>query len=173
MITIPPEWQNLARHKVKEILEEVALSSSLKAPVPIDEVIESYLGDVQLVVSMDEIFPEGVSAFATKDMRLGWMIVINGREPVVRQRFSAAHELAHITVAPKHRKKEYCSHHSDDWVEKLCDRFAGDILMPDTLLRAFYRSTPSPYLSEVANHFKVSRQVAEIQLVRLGLPFTA
>ncbi len=172
MNTIPPEWQNLARHKVNEILEEVGLGYPLKAPVPINEVIESYLGDVQLVTIMDEIFPEGVSAFATKDMSLGWMIVINGREPLVRQRFSAAHELAHITVAPKYRKKEYCSHHSDDWVEKLCDRFAGDILMPDTLLLNFYRSNPLPYLTQVANHFKVSRQVAEIQLGRRGLPFT-
>src|SRR3989344_2907193 len=124
----------------------------MNAPVPINDVIETYLGDVQLVVSMDEIFPEGVSAFATKDMILGWMIVVNGREPLVRQRFSAAHELAHIAVLPHQQKKEYCSHNSGDWIEKLCDRFAGDILMPDALVLNFYQSTPLPYLREVANH---------------------
>jgi Zn-dependent peptidase ImmA (M78 family) len=173
MTTIPPAWRNLAKNKAKEILEEVALGSPMKAPVPIHDIIEAYVGDVQVVVSMDEIFPEGVSAFATKDMNLGWVVVINGREPLVRQRFSAAHELAHIALFVNQPKKVFCSHRSDDWFEKLCDRFAGDILMPDRLILDFYRSTPSPYLGEVANYFKVSRQVAGIQLGRLGLPFSA
>ncbi len=171
MTTIPPEWRNLAKYKVNEILKEVSSSYPLKAPVPINEVIESYLGDVQLVVSMDEIFPEGVSAFATKDMSFGWVIVVNGREPIARQRFSAAHELAHIAVLTHQGKREFCSHHSGDWIEKLCDRFAGDILMPDALVEDFYELNPEPYLSQVASHFKVSRQVAQIQLSRLGLPF--
>ncbi|MGH7141218.1 MAG: ImmA/IrrE family metallo-endopeptidase [Minisyncoccia bacterium] len=168
----PPEWQNAAKHKANAILMEVFFDCPLKAPVPIDEIIEAYVGDVQIVVSFDSIFPEGVSAITSKDMYRGWLIIINGREPVYRQRFSLAHELGHITVLPHQRLKEYCSDRSDDWVEKLCDRFAGDILMPDMLLRRMYRTTPVPHLDYVATYFKVSRQVAEIQLKRRGFSFT-
>ncbi len=169
---IPDEWQNYAKNKVDEILGEVKDSCSLRAPVPIREVIESYVGDVHMVVSMDsKLFPEGVSAFSTKDMNLGWIVVVNATETVDRQRFSAAHELAHIALFKNQASKVFCSLDSRDWYEKLCDQFAGDILMPEALVGEIYRSTPSPYLEDIAKAFRVSRPVAEIQLKRLRLPF--
>ena len=164
-------WTIYAKNKVNEILAEVADSLSLKTPIPIKEVIERYVGDVQIVERMDIDFPPGVSAFSTKDMQTGWVIAVNPREPTERQRFSLAHELAHIVLILNQPKKIYCSHESKGWDEKLCDRFAGDILMPEAMIRDLYKSTPSPYIEDVAKMFKVSRDVAKIQLGRLGLPF--
>ena len=169
---IPDKWQAYAKNKVDEILEEATDSCSLRTPVPITEIIESYVGDVHMIVSMNSnLFPEGVSAFSIKDMTVGWMIVVNALEIVERQRFSAAHELAHIVLFKNQASKVFCSQNSRGWDEKLCDRFAGDILMPETLVREIYRSISSPYLEDIAKTFKVSRPVAEIQLKRMGLPF--
>jgi Zn-dependent peptidase ImmA (M78 family) len=166
------EWQDRSKRKAEEILREVNDFSPLSLPIPIQEVIESYLGDVQYVTSMNDDFPEGVSAFAKKDMNVGWIVVVNGKESVERQRFSAAHELGHIVLIENQAKKVFCSGESKSWDEKVCDCFAGDILMPETTVRKLYEGKPSPFLNDVAKTFKVSRQVAEIQLKRLGLPFT-
>jgi Zn-dependent peptidase ImmA (M78 family) len=172
-MSIPEEWKNLCDNKVKEILREVADSSPLKAPIPITEIIDSYIVDVNIVTSMDYNFPEGVSAFAKKDMDYGWIIVINGKETVERQRFSAAHELGHIVTLKNQENKVYCSRESHGWVEKMCDRFAGDILMPETIVRKLCEGKPFLFIGDVAKTFKVSIQVAEIQMKRLGLPFAS
>ncbi len=169
---IPDEWQIKAKNKVDEIFSEVKDYCDIKAPIPIKDIIELYLGDVQCVVkSTDGLFPEGVSAFSTKDMNFGWIIVVNGRESPERQRFSAAHELGHIVLLTNQSKTVYCSRDGVGWDEDLCDRFAGDILMPEAMIREIYKTNPRPYVEDLAKLFKVSRTVAEIQLKRFGLPF--
>jgi Zn-dependent peptidase ImmA (M78 family) len=171
-MSIPDNWQNYAKSKVEEILQEIKDSSGLKVPIPISEIIESYLGDVHCVVRMDDdLFPEGVSAFSTKDMTVGWIIVVNGRETPERQRFSAAHELAHIVLFKTNPKTVFCSNDKKRWDERLCDQFAGDILMPENMVRGLYKLNVVPFVEDIAKSFKVSRQVAEIQLKRLGLSF--
>ncbi len=168
---IPPEWRSKAKNTANEVIVEYYESNPLKVPVPIHDVIESRLCDVQVVVSYDSsVFAEGISAFARKEMDIGWIIAVNGNECVERQRFSAAHELAHILLMPNSRKVEYCSD-SDEWVERLCDFFAGHILMPEAFVRLYYEKHPIPYLEDIARFFKVSRDVARIQLSFLGLPF--
>ena len=116
---IPEEWLPREQNVVNEILSEAKDYGLYKAPIPIGEIIESYLGDVHCVVKMEsKLFPEGVSAFSTKDMNIGWIIVINGRECTERQRFSAAHELAHIVLFKNHAKTVYCSHGGRGWDEE-------------------------------------------------------
>jgi len=73
-----PEWLTTAKNKANEILEDFASGSPLKVPVPINDLIEEYLGDVSLVVRQDLPFSEGVSAFSRKDMGIGWIVAING-----------------------------------------------------------------------------------------------
>ncbi len=165
-------WQNLAKHKADEILEEVSSSFPLKAPVPITDIMEEYVGDVQIVISTDYAFPDSVSALCKKDMDVGWLILVNGKEPSVRQRFSIAHELAHIALFTYQPNTMYCSHNVNDWMEDVCDQFAGHILMPESLVREYYQSISRPQLWEIATAFKVSRVVAQIELQYLGLPFT-
>jgi Zn-dependent peptidase ImmA (M78 family) len=172
---IPDEWLPREQNIVNEILKEAKDSGLLKTPIPIKDIIESYLGDVHCVAKTgrEYPFPEGVSAFSTKDMQNGWIIVANGNESVERQRFSIAHELAHIVLFKNQSKTVYCSRDGRGWDEDLCDRFAGDILMPEIMVREIYKSTPTPYIEDIARTFRVSRPVAEIQLKKLGLPFAA
>jgi len=170
---IPDSWKILAKNKVNEILNEVSGCLTLKTPIPIKSVVESYLGDVHIVthITSDVSFPEGVSAFSTKDMVYGWIIAINGRECIERQRFSLAHELAHIVLNLNQAKTVYCSRDGRGWDEDLCDQFAGDILIPENMIRRMYETNPKPFIGDIAKSFKVSWPVAEIQLKRLGLPF--
>lgn len=170
---IPDNWQVTAKNKVNEILEESKSSGLFKTPIPIREIIETYLGDVHCVVKMTgELFPEGVSAFSTKDMNIGWIIAVDGRESTERQRFSVAHELAHIVLFKNQAKTVYCSRDGNGWDENLCDQFAGDILMPEAMVRELYKSGGTVYIEDVTRMFRVSRPVAEIQLKRLHLPFS-
>lgn len=164
------QWKNLSKHKAKEILKEVQ-GPLFKPPILIKKVITAYLGDVIIMSSCDRDFPEGVSAFSQKDMDLGWFIIVNGKESIERQRFSAAHELGHIVLIQNQPSRVFCSNEKDSWIEKLCDRFAGDILMPDEAIMDLYRSSPSICLEEMASVFRVSNQVAEIQMEHLGVPF--
>ena len=171
MSSTSSEWQNLAKNKASEILKEVKDSLQFNIPIPIKDIIDSYLVDVCIRSVTDFDFPEGVSAFSQKDMNLGWLIIVNGKECIERQRFSAAHELGHIVLFPNSPSKVFCSQDNKNWDEKVCDSFAGDILMPEEMIHDIYQTNPSPLLEDIAKKFKVSRQVAEIQLKRLGLPF--
>lgn len=165
-----PEWQAKAKHKAKEILKEYAETRELKIPIPIQEVIESYFPDVNYIVSEDDVFPEGVSAFASRDITIDWLIVVNANECVERQRFSSAHELGHMSLITNTAKEVHCSTDKGSWEEKLCDMFAGHILMPEEFVLSYYETHPSPYVEDIARYFKVSTQVAKIELESLGLP---
>ena len=166
-------WKIYTKNKVNEVLNEVSGCLTLKTPIPIKSVAELYLGDVNIVthISAELGFPDGVSAFSTKDMNNGWIIAINGRECIERQRFSLAHELAHIVLNLNLAPKVYCSRDGRGWDEDLCDQFAGDILMPENMVRTMYQTNPKPFIGDIAKAFKVSWPVAQIQLKRLGLPF--
>lgn len=61
-----------------------------------------------------------------------WLIVLNGAEPITRQRFSLAHELKHVL---DHRFVDvlYRGVRGADrarWIEQVCDYFAACLLMP-------------------------------------------
>lgn len=172
MSSIPLEYRNKAKTKAEEILAEFFETHSVMAPIPVEDVIEEYLGDVQFVTVGKENFADGVSAFTRKDMELGWIVAINELECVERQRFSSAHELGHIVLIPPELDEiVYCSTDKSNWVERACDAFAGHLLMPERAVRAYCKINPMPYLEDIARAFKVSRQVAEIQLRIFGLVF--
>jgi Zn-dependent peptidase ImmA (M78 family) len=93
------QWNNLSKHRSVEILGEV-YGETLKLPVLIKDVISKYLVDVEIQSRTDFPLGEHASAFSTRDPEIGWLIVLNGNEHILRQRFSAAHELAHIVLVP-------------------------------------------------------------------------
>lgn len=167
---IPEQWKNLSKNRAHQILKEV-YGESLNLPVIIKDVITKYLGDVEIHSRFDFPFKRGVSAFSTRDPERGWFIVLNANECIVRQKFSAAHELGHIVLVPNEPEIVYHSEDNESWVEKLCDRFAGDILVPEPAVRNVYQYEPFPFVEDIARLFQVSRQVAKIQLEHLELPF--
>ena len=99
-----------------------------------------------------------------------WLIVLNGAEPRVRQRFSSAHELKHIL---DHRFDEliYGSFSLADRhviVEQICDYFAGCLLMPRPWLKSTY-ANGLQHLPELARRFDVSQAAMQVRLNQIGM----
>ena len=161
----------LAKRMSNDILSEIGNSISLSVPIPIRRVAEMYVGDVEITSIPFRRKLEGISAFTRKDMERGWLIVLDASEPWRRRRFSLAHELGHIVLFPERHDPVFHNSKRRDWKEKMCNRFAGDILMPDDLVRAYYWLHHMPFVESVAEYFDVSPSVAGIQLEHLRLPF--
>jgi Zn-dependent peptidase ImmA (M78 family) len=99
-----------------------------------------------------------------------WLIMLNGAEPAVRQRFSLAHELKHIL---DHRFVDvlYRGVRREDrarWTEQVCDFFAGCLLMPRPWVKRAY-TTGTQRLSALARRFHVSEAAMQVRLSQIGL----
>lgn len=102
-----------------------------------------------------------------------WLVLLNGAEPIVRQRFSLAHEFKHII---DHRLIDllYSSIPASDrhvFIERICDYFAGCVLVPEAWIKQAHASgIERP--GDLASHFQVSRTAVHIRLrqTRLSTP---
>jgi len=99
-----------------------------------------------------------------------WTIAINAKEPLVRQRFSLAHEFKHILdnkfIDLLYPDTPTMSSH--DRAESVCDYFAGCLLVPKVHLRqAWTEGIQLP--SDLARHFDVSVAAIEVRLNQTGL----
>lgn len=81
-------------------------------------------------------------------------IILNKKEPSNRKRFTCAHELAHILFYEKMLTTENID------VERLCDIFASNLLMPAKYLEKAFQDFELNFnfktLEEIINSFKVS-----------------
>lgn len=99
-----------------------------------------------------------------------WLIVVNGAEPVTRQRFSLAHEFKHIVdhrfadlIYSKFPEKERAAK-----IEQLCDYFAGCLLMPRPWVKRLYCSGQQ-HIPDLAQTFGVSQAAMTVRLSQIGL----
>lgn len=99
-----------------------------------------------------------------------WLIVLNGAEPITRQRFSLAHELKHVL---DHRFVDVLYRGVDAadrarWIEQVCDYFAACLLMPRPWIkRAYFSGTQDP--AQLAARFGVSQQAMQVRLNQIGI----
>ena len=99
-----------------------------------------------------------------------WLVVINGAEPKVRQRFSLAHELKHI-IDHNFADLIYSGIPAEDRhdrVEQICDYFAGCLLMPRPWVKRIWGSGVQ-HLPTLAQHFGVSQAAMQVRLNQIGL----
>lgn len=99
-----------------------------------------------------------------------WLIVLNGGEPLGRQRFSLMHEFKH---AIDHRFVDviYRGIPQDEqaaWIEQLCDFFASCVLMPRPWVKRVYTSG-TQRLVPLATRFGVSQTAMRVRLSQIGL----
>ncbi|MDZ7733876.1 MAG: ImmA/IrrE family metallo-endopeptidase [Acidimicrobiia bacterium] len=99
-----------------------------------------------------------------------WLVLLNGAEPIVRQRFSLAHEFKHIVDHRFHnllyRRIPKAERHQ--FVESLCDYFAGCLLVPKVWLRRAW-TTGVQRPDELARLFGVSQMAIQVRLAQTGL----
>jgi len=91
----------------------------------------------------------------------GFVIVINSSDPPVRQRFTMAHEIAHVLLADANM----------DSNEELCNWAAAEILMPERIFRSYAEPRkPSPEsVIALSNTFQVSLNAVITRLIDLDI----
>ncbi len=99
-----------------------------------------------------------------------WLVALNGAEPATRQRFSLAHELKHI-IDHRFAEVNFSGFPADEraaMVERICDFFAGCLLMPRPWVKSIYCGRIQD-LGELAEIFGVSQAAMAVRLSQIGL----
>jgi Zn-dependent peptidase ImmA (M78 family) len=136
--------------------------TGVEAP-PVPNEVVSELPRIR--IQSGELPTSGMSYWDGQD----WLICLNRREPITRQRFTLLHEFKHI-IDHNNAARLYTGgrQSSERQAEIAADYFAGCVLMPRTLLkRAWAAGVQSP--AAVARFFEVSERAAEVRLVQVGL----
>ncbi len=148
-----------------------------EAPVNVARIIR----DLGIQYSVEPMAPEQSGYIQHSGGQ--YRITVNSNESSQRQRFTAAHELAHYLL---HRdmlaERGALSRHNDTLFDGIdnpyppfrssheveANRLAAEIIMPKDAVSAAY-SRPADNVQEVADKFGVSRRAMEIRLKILGL----
>jgi Zn-dependent peptidase ImmA (M78 family) len=155
MTTIPAEYQ--------------ALFAPFMQEPPVD-VLACAAAVGLSIYSVD--LPHGVSGMLKRKADDSFECYVDGSEPSVRQRFTAAHELGHFVL---HRDSIGATHKDNyrlraegmtNWQETQANQFAADLLMPHDLI-AIAMEHGTTNVRDLARLFKVSEIAMSI---RLGLP---
>ena len=114
--------------------------------------------------------PAGVSGCIRRNADGSYEIFYNGNEPITRQRFTVAHELAHYLL----HKEQLADEHSENIMlrgsglsnrqETEANELAADILMPSEAVDHYIKTHKGFSLSDMAKDFGVSAQAMSIRL---------
>jgi Zn-dependent peptidase ImmA (M78 family)/transcriptional regulator with XRE-family HTH domain len=166
--SLPPEQQ--ARQLASAVRSLLGLGS---APIAdIDELIERFSGVDTAVLKL----PNSRDGFTATDPELNTtLIVVRACDVPERQRFSFAHELGHLLWKDGAKVHQLDDRRSPG--ERRSDSFARHLLAPQEGIQAWLadeRSDSGGVVDErtaalLARYFRVSFQVALIQLSELGL----
>lgn len=154
------EGLRLAELQASKLL---ALAGLKDGPVP--ESLIAALPKVQV----ERMSPAPVSG-ATHWSHGRWMILLNGSEPRVRQRFSLAHEFKHILDHPfiDVLYPDSATMTSAERGEQICDYFAACLLMPRLWIKRAWRKGEQSTRT-LANRFDVSQSAMSFRLRQIGL----
>jgi Zn-dependent peptidase ImmA (M78 family) len=99
-----------------------------------------------------------------------WVICLNIREPIGRQRFTLLHEYKHVIDHGRTSNlyRGGARNTPERQAEHAADYFAGCVLMPKRLVKHAW-SDGIQSIGELAAKFDVSEQAIEVGLVQLGL----
>lgn len=158
----------LTREEALRIAEHQALRFLELADVTFPPVPESVITELPRL-RVERLSPIPVSG-STHWVWPHWVIVLNGAEPITRQRFSLAHELKHV-LDDRFIHVLYNGVDERDraaWIEQVCDYFAGCLLIPRPWLKRAYTSGVQR-LPDLATRFGVSQAAMQVRLNQIGL----
>jgi Zn-dependent peptidase ImmA (M78 family) len=153
--------RRLTRLEARRIVERQAakllrLREAFEAPIP-EEVI-SHLPRIEVHRSYSLGSLSGVCHWEGNH----WRITVNARHALVRQRFTIAHEFAHVLDAPFKRVV------TPELAEELADYFAASFLMPKRLIKRAWGDGLQDTVA-LARHFNVSTKAMRWRLNELRL----
>lgn len=138
-----------ARSRAKEIWETLGES---KIPVRLQTIITA-LG---IPTRADHLEIDGV---CQTDQRGQFLIMYQEDAPVVRQRFTVAHELAHIALDHVTLDGSTSSHWSHKAQEAEANAFANELLLPSKDLKEFVKQK-NKTLDDIKKRYWISKAVA-------------
>ncbi|MBU2602665.1 MAG: ImmA/IrrE family metallo-endopeptidase [Actinobacteria bacterium] len=138
-----------ARAAAKKLLKDNRVE---EPPVPVELLARGQGFDPHLV-----LLPQGVDGRMVVD-RSAQMMEVAEDHPLVRQRFTIAHELGHRLLA--HHLRETSAQ------EEEAQAFANELLVPRDWLRRDLRSRPTPAIGVLAARYQVSTHVIFIAAER-------
>lgn len=104
-------------------------------------------------------------------------IVITYRksDPIHRKRFTVAHELAHCCIGDDFGDK-FIQFRNDlisrtDEIEIKCNTFAGELLIPEHIIKILHKGVPIFPLEKISKVFDVSQSVMAERLDILRIPY--
>ncbi len=156
MITIPAALDIVTKHQMKAPVRLIPITNELG-----------------IDVYSTQGWPDNLAGKLQRDSNApsGFAIYVNATHPIVRRRFTVAHEIAHFIL---HRNiideaitddALYRSGLSNS-IEAAANRLAADILMPWHLINGAVEAGASTLL-DLAHYFDVSQTA---MAVRLGVP---
>jgi Zn-dependent peptidase ImmA (M78 family) len=164
--------------KAAEILAKHRVT---KPPVPVERIARAEGAQVAF-----EPFEGELSGMLYRDPKGMNVVVVNSLNAKTRQRFTVAHEIAHLLLhdAPLQVDRPISVRFRDgrsglavDHDEIAANRFAAALLMPrewvvadaDRLLSRHPTLSDEAVVEELAERYAVSRQAMEFRLANLGL----
>lgn len=176
--------KNLQR-AIKEATKVLSLAHVKTAPVPVQNVAENWAHVVKQ--KLDEDISGMLVPLPDSADEKRWAIVVNSIHPKVRQRFTIAHELGHLILHGytsahadrnfKIRLRDSQSSEGSVTEEIEANRFAAELLMPESILRARLSDYSLEYapadesneqeLRKLAREFDVSTQALSIRLATI------
>lgn len=174
--------KELQGKKPIELLEEYDMSDII--PVDVNKLldkmhIKTYPIDYERIEKMPSIVPfvEQKGKILGTVMLNNDDIVITYRksDPIHRKRFTVAHELAHCCLGDNFGEK-FIQFRNDlvsnaDEMERKCNIFAGELLIPEHIIRNLHKSVNIFPLERLSQIFDVSESVMAKRLDILEIPY--
>lgn len=154
-----------ARHKTLALLKAAKIT---QAPVRLNEIyklVQEEFGAVIVPADESVVGKERDAMLVNRDGQL--IILYNKNRPVVRQRFSVAHEIGHLYFG--HVMGNSSAHHGyKNYDEQEANHFAAHLLMPTKFLRADIKARMKD-IDELAKRYEVSTDALWVQISSTGL----
>jgi predicted transcriptional regulator len=159
----------LTGYEVRHVLDRQAtrllkLSETFGPPVPVEAIASSL---PRVVVKSVEGLP---SSGRAQWNGAAWVLLIDAKEPKVRQRYSLAHELGHVIWHPlsAHVLRDTERNSASERIETACEYFAACLLMPRIWMKRAYFDNGIQDVPSLARLFGVSWVAMRVRLEQLG-----
>lgn len=119
----------------------------------------------------ERIANHSISSVLYNHPQYGWSILINEEKSDLQVRYAIAHELGHYFLHARSKgERLIVSFDGDRRVHELqADKFAGELLMPEKMLREAHGKMVIPVCSSLAKMFGVPEYIMRNRLEKLDL----
>ncbi len=169
--------KNISGETALELLDSYSIP--LEAPIQLSKLLQN-IGVSTLGIDFSDIeakanYDRGAILGAAISKGENLTIFYRKQDTENRQRFTIAHELAHCCLHTENLQQNHIELRDNTFPktekEKAADIFAGELLIPEPLLKEIYSKFYLPSLKTLAKIFHVSTNVMAARLDDLSMPY--